>query len=65
MANEIKWYKIKCSLYEQEFGVIDWRDVLDFMHRHIGFDIEIKGQSTERFEGIDACFENNMFYEIK
>lgn len=65
MANEIKWYKIKCSLYEQEFGIRCWRDVLDLMHRHIGFDIEIKGQTTERFEGVDAYYEHNQFHKIK
>lgn len=65
MEDTIKWYKVKCSLYEQEFGIGHWRDVLDFMHRHVGFDIEIKGQTTEMFEGVDAYYEHNQFHKIK
>ena len=65
MEDTIKWYKVKCSFYEQEFGIRCWRDVIDFMHRHVGFDIEIKGQATERFEGVDAYYQNNQFYKTK
>lgn len=65
MEDTIKWYKVKCSFYKQEFGIRTWRDILDFMHRHVGFDIEIKGQNTDRFEGVDAYYENNQFHKIK
>ena len=35
------------------------------MHKHVGFDIEIKGQTAERFEGVDAYYENNQFHKIE
>lgn len=35
------------------------------MNRYVGFDIEIKGQVTDRFEGVDAYYEHNQFYKIK
>lgn len=40
----IKWYKIKCSFFKQEFGIKQWRDVIDFMTKNVGFDYEIIGQ---------------------
>ena len=61
MKETIKWYKVKCSFYQQEFGIRTWRDVLDFMQRHIGFDIEIKGQSTELFKDVDVYYEKISF----
>ena len=43
----IKWYSIKCSLYNQSIGVSRWNDVLDFLSNHIGFDVEIKGMYSD------------------
>lgn len=43
----IKWYSIKCSLYNQPIGVHRWDDVLDFLTKHIGFDVEIKGMDSD------------------
>ena len=43
----IKWYSIKCSLYNQSIGVRRWDDVLDFLSKHIGFDVEIKGMHSD------------------
>lgn len=65
MKNEIKWYKVKCSLYEQAFGIRNWLNILDFMNIHIGFDIEIRAQTTDRFEGVDIYFENKLFHKTK
>lgn len=65
MKETIKWYKVKCSCFQQEFGIRTWRDVLDFMQRHVGFDIEIKGQYTERFKGVDVYYENKQFHKAK
>ena len=39
----IKWFKIKCSFYQQEFGIKHWEDVVAFVDKHRCFDIEIKG----------------------
>lgn len=60
----IKWYKIKCSFYEQEFGIKHWEDVIEFMTKHIGFDYEIIGQKTEPFEGVDAEYRDNQFHRL-
>ena len=65
MEDTIKWYKVKCSFYQQEFGIRTWRDIMVFMHRHVGFDIEIKGQYTERFKDVHVYYENNQFHKIK
>lgn len=65
MANKtIKWYKVKCSFYEQEFGIKYWRDVVSFIEKHVGFDVDIKAQYTEPFTGVDGYWEDNMFHRV-
>ena len=64
MTETIKWYKIKCSFYEQEIGIHAWKDVINFVSKHVGFDYEIIGQTTEPFTGVDAVYKDDMFYKI-
>ena len=63
--NTIKWFKIKCSFYQQEFGIKLWEDVMTFVNKHRCFDIEIKGQTTAPFTDVDAEYRNGGFYRIK
>lgn len=60
----IKWFKIKCSFYEQEFGIRHWNTVLEFMSKHICFDYEIKGQTTPPFTGVDVEYSDGKFYHV-
>lgn len=60
----IKWYKIKCSFFKQEFGIKQWRDVINFMTKNVGFDYEIIGQETEPFYGVDAEYRNGNFIKL-
>lgn len=60
----IKWFKVKCSFYQQEFGIKLWRDVVEFVDKHRCFDIEIKGQTTEPFTDVDAEYCDGMFVRL-
>lgn len=60
----IKWFKVKCSFYQQEFGIKHWEDIIAFMNKHRCFDMEIKAQYTEPFEGVDGYYEDNRFFRI-
>lgn len=62
--NTIKWFKIKCSAYEQEIGIKLWSDVVEFVEKHRCFDYEIKGQTTEPFTDVDAEYRDCRFYHI-
>lgn len=61
----IKWFKIKCSAYEQEIGIKLWSDVVEFVEKHRCFDYEIKGQTTEPFTDVDAEYRDCRFYHTK
>lgn len=61
--NTIKWFKIKCSAYEQEFGIKLWSDVVEFVDKH-DFDIDIKCQTTEPFTGVDAEYRDGIFMRL-
>lgn len=63
--NTIKWFKVKCSFYEREFGIKLWRDVVAFVDKHRCFDYEIKGQTTEPFADVDAEYRDGTFYFTK
>lgn len=63
--NTIKWFKIKCSAYEQEIGIKLWSDVVEFVEKHRCFDYEIKGQTTEPFTDVDAEYRDCGFYHTK
>lgn len=60
--NTIKWFKVNCSFYQQEFGIKFWSDVVAFVDKHRCFDIEIKGQTTEPFTDVDAEYRDGGFY---
>jgi hypothetical protein len=60
----IKWYKIKCSFFKQEFGVKRWSDVVDFLSKSIGFDYIITGQYTEPYTGVEGYYENGEIYKL-
>lgn len=62
--NTIKWFKVNCSFYQQEFGIKLWRDVIEFVDKHKCFDIEIKGQTTEPFTGVDAEYCDGGFIRL-
>ena len=62
--NTIKWFKVNCSFYQQEFGIKLWRDVIEFVDKHRCFDIEIKGQTTEPFTGVDAEYRDGGFIRL-
>lgn len=62
MDKTIKWYKIKCSFYKQEIGIHLWKDVIDFLSKHIGFNYTIEGQTSERYEGVEGYYEDGEIH---
>lgn len=60
----IQWYKVKCSLFKQEFGVRLWKDLLDFMSHTIGFDYTITGQYTKPYTGVEGYYENGQIIKL-
>ena len=60
----IRWYKVKCSLFKQEFGVKMWDDLIDFMKHTIGFDYTITGQYTEPYTGVEGYYENGTMRQL-
>ena len=62
--NTIKWFKVNCSFYQQEFGIKLWRDVVEFVVKHRCFDIDIKGQTTDPFTDVDAECRDGIFVRL-
>ena len=60
----IKWFKVKSSFYEQTFAIKLWRDVVEFVKRHVCFDVNVKGQTSETFTGVDAEYKDGEFFPI-
>ena len=60
----IHWYKVKCSLFKQEFGVRKWDDLIEFMKHTIGFDYTITGQYTENYTGVEGYYENGTMHKL-
>lgn len=60
----IKWFKVKSSFYEQTFAIKLWRDVVEFVERHVCFDVNVKGQTSEDFVGVDAEYKDGEFFPI-
>ena len=62
--NTIHWFKVKCSLYKQEIGIHLWKDVVDFVSKNMCFDYVIEGQTSKRFEGVEAYYENGQISPV-
>jgi len=62
--NTIQWYKVKCSLFKQEFGVRNWNDLMEFMKHTIGFDYTITGQYTKYYTGVEGYYENGQIFKL-
>lgn len=60
----IKWFKVKSSLYEQTFAIKLWKDVVDFVTRHVCFDVSIEGQTAKTPTGVDAEYKDGEFHVI-
>lgn len=60
----IKWFKVKSSFYQQVFAIKRWKDVVEFVERHVCFDVNVKGQTSETFTGVDAEYKDGEFFEI-
>ena len=60
----IHWYKVKCSLFKQEFGVRKWDDLIEFMKHNICFDYTITGQFTENYTGVEGYYENGTMHKL-
>ena len=60
----IKWFKVKSSFYQQVFAIKRWKDVVDFVERHVCFDVNVKGQTSETFTDVDAEYKDGEFFEI-
>lgn len=60
----IKWFKVESSFYEQTFAIKRWKDVVDFVERHVCFDVNIEGQTSETFMGADAEYKDGEFHAI-
>ena len=60
----IQWYKVKCSMFKEEFGVRLWKDLIDFMSHTIGFDYTIIGQYTKPYTGVEGYYENGNIIKL-
>lgn len=60
----IQWYKVNSSMLKDEFGVILWKDLIDFMSHTIGFDYTITGQYTKPYTGVEISYENGQFVKL-
>ena len=60
----IKWFKVKSSFYKQTFAIKRWKDVVNFVERHICFDINVEGQTSETFIDVDAEYKDGEFHPI-
>ena len=60
----IKWFKVESSFYEQTFAIKRGKDVVEFVERHVCFDISVKGQTSETFVGVDAEYKDGEFHPI-
>ena len=63
-SKTILWYKVKCSLFKEEFGVIKWSDLVEFMSHTIGFDYTITGQYDEPYTGVEVYYANGQMYKL-
>ena len=63
-TDTIKWFRVESSFYEQDFAIKRWRDVVDFVTRHVCFDVNVKGQTSETFVGVDAEYKDGEFHAI-
>ena len=63
-TDTIKWFRVESSFYEQPFAIKRWRDVVNFVTRHVCFDVNVKGQTTETFVGVDAEYKDGEFHPI-
>lgn len=60
----VQWYKVNSSMLKDEFGVILWKDLIDFMSHTIGFDYTITGQYTKPYTGVKISYENGQFVKL-
>ena len=60
----VQWYKVNCSMLKDEFGVILWKDLIDFMSHTIGFDYTISCQYTKPYTGVKIYYENGQFVKL-
>ena len=60
----VQWYKVNSSLLKDEFGVILWKDLIDFMSHTIGFDYTITCQYTKPYTGVEISYENGQFVKL-
>ena len=60
----VQWYKVNCSMLKDEFGVILWKDLIDFMSHTIGFDYTITCQYTKPYTGVKIFYENGQFVKL-
>ena len=63
-TDTIKWFRVESSFYEQAFAIKRWRDVVNFVTRHVCFDVNVKGQTSETFVGVDAEYKDGEFHPI-
>ena len=60
----VQWYKVNSSILKDEFGVILWKDLIDFMSHTIGFDYTITCQYTKPYTGVKISYENGQFVKL-
>ena len=60
----VQWYKVNSSMLKDEFGVILWKDLIDFMSHTIGFDYTITCQYTKPYTGVKISYENGQFVKL-
>ena len=59
----IKWYKVKCSFYNQCIGIKTWKDVIEFIEKNRCFDYTIMGQTSDIYCDVNFVYEDGILWE--
>ena len=54
----IKWYKVKCSFYDQCIGIKTWDEVIEFIKKHRCFDYTIMGQTRDIYCDVNFVYKD-------
>lgn len=59
----IKWYKVKCSFYNQCIGIKTWNEVIEFIEKHRCFDYTIMGQTSDIYCDVNFVYKDGILWE--
>lgn len=59
----IKWYKVKCSFYNQCIGIKTWNEVIEFIEKNRCFDYTIMGQTSDIYCDVNFVYKDGILWE--